>query len=111
LEAAAGFVQPLIARVGPFQTGELPASKGFITVTPAAVQLSALRKKADGAMEIRVVEVEGRKSPANVELGFPVKGAHETNLLGAKTAEVEREGSKLRMAVDPWKIRTFEITP
>ena len=42
-------------------------------------------------------------------LGFPVAGACETNLLGAKTADVERENNKLRLGVDPWKIRTFEI--
>jgi len=109
LRASAGFAQPLMAHVGPFQTGELPASKGFITVTPAAVQLSALRKKAGKGMEIRVVEVEGKQSPATVELGFPVAGACETNLLGAKVAEVKHDGNKLDFAVDPWKIRTFEI--
>ena len=109
LQASAGFAQPLIAHVGPFQTGELPASKGFVTVTPAAVQLSALRKKAGKGMEIRVVEVDGKQSPTTVELGFPVADACETNLLGAKVAEVKHDGNKLRFTVDPWKIRTFEI--
>jgi len=109
LRASSAFSQPLIARVGPPQTGDLPAAKGFVTVTPDAVQLSALRKKAGRGLEIRVVEVEGREAAVSVELRLPVAGACETNLLGAKVADVARSGSRLRFAVDPWKIRTFEV--
>ena len=111
LRASSAFSQPLIARVSPLQAGELPAAKGFVTVTPASVQLSALRKKAGPGCELRVVEVEGREVPTNVELGFPVAGACETNLLGAKVADVAREGSRLHFAISPWKIRTFEVNP
>jgi hypothetical protein len=44
-----------------------------------------------------------------VTLGFPVTAAIETNLVGAKMGDVERENNKLSLNVDPWKIRTFEI--
>jgi alpha-mannosidase len=111
LRMASAFSRPLLARVGPCHRGELPAARGFVTVMPDAAHLSALRKKADGGLEIRVVEVEGRKSAASVELGFPVTGACETNLLGAKVADVERKNHQLRFDIQPWKIRTFEITP
>ncbi len=109
LRASSAFGQPLIARVGPLQAGDLPATKGFVTITPAAVQLSALRTKAGEGIEIRVVEVEGQEAPASVELGFPVAGACETNLLGTKVADIAREKSQFRFAIDPWKIRTFEM--
>ena len=56
-----------------------------------------------------MVETEGRHAKADVTLGFPVAGAIETNLVGTKLADVERESNKLRLSVDPWKIRTFEI--
>jgi hypothetical protein len=111
LQAAGDFCRPLLAHVGPPPSGELPPTKGFVTVTPAAVQLSALRKKPGGDTEIRLVEVEGARSPVSLDLGFPISGACETNLLGAKVADVAREAGGLRFAVDPWKIRTFEVTP
>jgi alpha-mannosidase len=109
LRASSAFSQPLIARVSPLQAGDLPAARGFVTVTPDAVQLSALRRKTGQGLEIRVVEVEGREAPVRVELGFPITGASETNLLGARVMEVARHGSQLRFAIDPWRIRTFEV--
>ena len=60
LASASDFCRPLLAHVGPPASGELPTTKGFVTVTPAAVQLSALRRKPAGGTEIRVVEVEVR---------------------------------------------------
>jgi alpha-mannosidase len=109
LRAAQDFTHPLLTHVAPPQQGDLPTAKSFATVTPAGVQLSSLRRKADKRLEVRVVEVEGRQAQANVTLGFPVAGACETNLVGTKMADVERENNKLRLSVDPWKIRTFEI--
>lgn len=110
LRMSSAFAQPLIARVGVPHAGNLPASKSFVRVASDAVQLSALRKKAGGGLEIRVVEVDGRRSAASVELGFPIAGACETNLLGAKVVNVEREESRFCFDIQPWKIRTFEVT-
>jgi alpha-mannosidase len=111
LRASSAFSQPLIARVGPPQIGDLPVTRGFVTVAPEAVQLSALRKKTDGTLEVRVVEVEGHEANARVELGFPMASACETDFLGAKVADAAWEGNHLRFATKPWKIRTFQITP
>jgi len=110
LRAATDFCRPFLARLGPPHSGDLPASKGFLTVTPAAVQLSAFRYKPSQGCEIRVVEVEGRQWPAKVELGFPVAGVCETNLLGEKVAEVARQGNQLRFDIHPWKIQTFQVS-
>lgn len=109
LRAASAFGQPLVARTGLAQAGDLPAAKGFAAVTPASVELSALRRKPGRGLEVRVVEVEGRPAQASVVLGFLVAGACETNLLGAKVADVAREGNSLRFPIHPWKIRTFEV--
>jgi hypothetical protein len=109
LRAATDFTHPLLTHVAAPQQGDQPTAKSFATVTPAGVQLSALRRKADNRLEVRVVEVEGRQAQAGVTLGFPVAGACETDLLGTKTAEVKRDGNQLQFGVDPWKIRTFEI--
>jgi hypothetical protein len=109
LRAAKDFTHPLLSHVASPQQGDQPTAKSYATVTPAGVQLSALRRKPDNRLEVRVVEVEGRQAQAAVTLGFPVAGACETNLIGAKTADVAHENNQLRFTVDPWKIRTFEI--
>ncbi len=62
-------------------------------------------------MEIRVVETEGVGSAATIGFDFPLAAACETNLFGAKTAEVARNANRLEFPLDPWKIRTFKIVP
>jgi alpha-mannosidase len=110
LRASAAMSQPLLVRLGSPQAGDLPAAKGFVTVAPDSVQLSALRRKAGAGLEVRVVEVEGRAADAGVELALPVAAACETDLLGVRVADVARQASRLDFAIQPWKIRTFEIT-
>jgi alpha-mannosidase len=109
LRAAGAFSQSLLARVGKPNIGDLPATKGFVTLSPPAVQLSALRRKLGGGLEIRVVEVDGGKTAANVEVALPVTAAMETNLLGAKLADVAFDDNRLRFPIAPWKIRTFDL--
>ena len=110
MRAAAEFTHKLISVVGPPQGGSLPRRKGYITVGPESVQLSAFRKKDGPGYELRVVEVEGREAAANAELAVPMTGAAETDLQGKKLAEVSRSGSKLNFKIQPWKIRTFEVS-
>jgi alpha-mannosidase len=109
LRASAEFTQKLLSVVGPPQSGSLPRRKGFITVGPETVQLSAFRKKKEKGYELRVVEVEGQEAAATVQLEVPVAGAVETNLIGKKVGEVSQHSNKLGFKIQPWKIRTFEV--
>ncbi len=109
LRTASNFTQPLITKLGPSRVGDLPAAQSFVTIAPDAVQLLALRQKAGQGLELRVIETEGHQTTARVELGFPLGGACETNLLGAKISDVSHKGNCLRFATDPWKIRTFAL--
>jgi hypothetical protein len=110
LRAAAGFTQPLLCRVDAPRPGDLPTSKSFVRVVPETVMLSAFRKKTSPGLELRVVETEGQAADASVGVGLPLAGAVETNLRGRKVGEVTRRENKLSFRVDPWKIRTFELT-
>jgi alpha-mannosidase len=78
-------------------------------VVPDGVQLSALRRKTDGRVELRVVEVEGQRHEAALTLGFRAAAAAETNLLGSKVADAPLKHGTLRTTVVPWKIRTFAL--
>ena len=110
LRAAEQFSQKMITVVGDPQVGNLPKRNGFLSMSPESVQLLALRKEESGGAELRVVEVEGREIPVDLSLALPVSNAVETNLLGKKVAEVSRSGSKLRFEIQPWRVRTFELT-
>ena len=110
VRASTEFTKKLIAVVGQPQDGSLPTRKSFITVEPDNVQLSAFRKKRDLGYELRVVEAGGQEAGAAVELGFPVNTVVETNLLGSNVAEMPRSGARLDFRLQPWKIRTFELT-
>ena len=109
LRAAGAFSRPAFCVVAPTQDGALPRRKSFLEVVPAGVQLSALRRKTDGSVELRVVEVEGRHHEAALTLGFPMAAAAETNLLGSKVADVPFKDGAIRTTVQPWKIRTFTL--
>lgn len=109
MRASSEFAQRLIPVVGPVQSGELPRRKSFISVSSDHAQVSAFRKKEGPGYELRVVEASGRQGPVSVELGFPLSGASETNLLGQKVREVSWNNSRLSFQMSPWEIRNFEV--
>jgi alpha-mannosidase len=109
IHAAEEFSQKLIPVLGKPQSGNLPARKGFLTVSGSNAQLLAFRKKSGSAFELRVAEVEGKKSKVSVEVALPVNGAAETNLLGHKTGQVAHNGSRLDLEIQPWRVHTIEV--
>lgn len=109
LRAAGGFTQKLIAVLGQAPRRDVALRKGFVTLSPNNVQILAFRKKDGPGSELRVVEVEGRKSDASVELALPVARCSETDLLGNRVADVAWDGSRLNFEIQPWRVRTFEI--
>ena len=109
LRAAAAFTRPMLAVVSPPRQGQMPPSKSFIRTTPDHVQLSAFRKRTGPGFELRVVEHQGAKAEAAIELGLPVRSVQETDLIGRKLADVAQADGRLKFEVDPWKIRTFQI--
>ena len=110
LRAVEQFTLKMITVVGDPQVGNLPKRNGFLSLSPESVHLLALRKKENGGAELRVVEVEGRQMPVDLSLAWPVNSAMETNLLGKKVADASLSGSKLSFEIQPWRVRTFELT-
>jgi alpha-mannosidase len=109
LRAAEAFSQKLLTVVRPPQSGSLPQRKGFVAVTPPGAHLMVLRAKERQGLELRFLEIEGRKGDASVELAMPMTGASETNLLGKKLAQASTRAGKLTFDLHPWRLRTFEI--
>ena len=110
IRAAMAFTRPLFAVVSAPHGGSLQPAGCFIETKPHSVQLSAFRKRIGPGYELRVVETEGREAEASIGLELPVQGGVETDLLGRKIADVARDKSGLTFRIQPWKIRTFQIT-
>jgi alpha-mannosidase len=107
--AAAAFARPLLCvprKPGP---GDLSPSGGFLGAAPPGIQIAAFRKKPEGGYELRVVETEGRRTEASIEVRLPVKRAVQTDLLANRLADVPIRNGKLAIAADPWKILTFHL--
>jgi alpha-mannosidase len=109
MRAAREFSHKLITARGQPPGGNSPPRKSFVTLSPNNIQILALRKKDGPGSELRIVEVEGRRSGASVELALPIARCSETDLLGNKVAEVACDGSRLNFEIQPWRVRTFEI--
>jgi alpha-mannosidase len=109
LRAAAGFARPLACILQEPRGGDLPLSQGFLSVSPAGVQLSAFRRKRDGGYELRVVEIEGRLAEATVSVRLPVGKATETDLVGNRLGDASFRNGQLAFSLEPWKIRTFHL--
>jgi alpha-mannosidase len=109
LRAAAEFARPLACVLEEPRGGDLPLSQGFLSVSPAGVQLSAFRRKRAGGYELRLVETEGRRAEASVAVRLPLAKAIETDLLGNRLNEASFRNGQLTVVLEPWKIRTFHL--
>jgi alpha-mannosidase len=59
---------PLTVVSSTFHSGELPSRHSFVRVAEPNVHLAALKQGEDGGLVLRLVEVQGIKTQANVEL-------------------------------------------
>lgn len=109
LRASAGFARPLARVLQEPRGGDLPLSQGFLSVSPASVQISAFRRKREGGGELRVVETEGRRAEATVAVRLPLRKAMETDLIGNRVEDAVFRNGQLAVSLDPWKIRTFYL--
>jgi len=74
--------QPLIARVTSSHSGELPASKSFLSISASNVVVTALKKaEDDDNLILRFYETNGQPCIAEVHTSIPVKFVAETDLL------------------------------
>jgi alpha-mannosidase len=109
LRAATAFTRPLACLVRKPGPGDLPLSGGFLAVSNPGIQLAAFRKKLEGGYELRVVETEGRRTEASIEVHLPLSRAVQTDLVGNRLASIGVPNGKLAIVADPWKILTFHL--
>ncbi len=104
------FNQPLLARVVKQHGGSLPPQQSFISVEPAGVVLSALKKSEDDeSWIIRLQENHGQNTIAAVALPFAAAFVSEVNLLEWEEKPTPLAGSRLAISLKPWEVKTLKV--
>jgi alpha-mannosidase len=107
------FNYPLVAfGVREGEGGTLPATAEFLSVEPANLVMTAMKKhEDDGSVTVRFYEAEGRaKQRAQVKLSRPIKRAWKTDLIeeGGEAVAVSADGVA-ELDVLPWEIVTLKL--
>jgi alpha-mannosidase len=110
---AAGYNQPLLARHVPHDRPAAEPLEGAWRPRLAegtSVQVAGLKPARDGSGQIvRLYESGGRAGEA-VLGGLPDRArAWETNLVEDRLAALDNRGGAVRLACDPWQVRTILV--
>ena len=99
-----------------FHNGDLPASHQFVELTPGNVRLAAVKRSQDGqALVLRLLEVEGKTTDAQLTFSPAVLGSRSRALL---TDILERpldvpalpiQDSSLSVPINPYGIVTLRV--
>jgi alpha-mannosidase len=105
------FNLPLMARVITQQPGKLPPVHSFVSVEPAAVIVSALKKaEDDDAWILRLYESTGLPTTATISLPFVAKKVNEVNLIEWEEKPLPFSGQKLTVNLGAWEVKTLKIS-
>ena len=102
---------PLICRVVLPHRGELPASHGWIRLSPESVRLAVVKRPEEGdGLILRVVELIGKSTSVEISLPWKFRRAWFTNALeDVNLGSVEVEGSNVRFSLRPFQLATIRL--
>jgi alpha-mannosidase len=86
--------------------GALAAEPG-LELEGRDVVLSALHRRDDGWIELRLVNESG--APVQASLRGRLREAREASIIGRPGGRIGLEGETLRLALSPWEIRTIQV--
>jgi alpha-mannosidase len=96
----------------PNTQAHLPATHSFATVSADNVVITAIKKgEDDDTVVVRMVEMEGADTTAELRLNFPVQTAAHTNLIEEEPQPVTLVGNTLPLALGHHAIETFKLFP
>ena len=104
------FNRPLLARAAPAHGGRLPKRWGFLEISHPGVVVSALKNGEKGRIVLRVYEAGGRAAEG-VTLTFAgtLRAAEELDLMEDSVRPLDVDGSRLRIGMRPFEIKTIGL--
>lgn len=102
--------RPLVFAVNAHE-GVLPASHSFVTIEPANVILTAIKKaEDDNALIFRFFEFEGKAVQARLRIPRAATKAAETNLMEKEENEISlASGNEVLIPVRPYEIKSVKV--
>ncbi|HTS70559.1 MAG TPA: glycoside hydrolase family 38 C-terminal domain-containing protein [Terriglobia bacterium] len=101
---------PLIVRKVSGHAGNLPPRWGWLDISAANVNLSALKPGRDGSVVVRVYEAAGRPTTGvSISLHAEISSVQETNLLEDAGAELPVNKNSFQFDLHPYEIKTFKL--
>jgi mannosylglycerate hydrolase len=98
------------AQVGP-HGGDLPKKQSFLSVEPANLILSALKRSEDGeGLVLRLFNPTEKTLSGTVKTFRRIRAAHSVTLEEEPVRKLTPKGSSLRMKVPKKKIVTLKLT-
>ena len=104
------FNHPLVVRMAAAHAGKLPARRGLVEVSNAAVVVSALKTGRDGWVVLRLYEAAGQEAAGvRIRMNGAVAEVREANLLEDPGAAVVVEGGGWSARFRPFEIKTYVV--
>jgi len=103
--------EPLIARVVKPHAGKLPASRSYVSVSPANIVVTALKKaRDDDNLVLRFYESSGKAASVTVRTALPVKYYAETDLMERPIGpKLPIKGGAFTVKTGKCEIKTYKI--
>jgi len=99
-----------VAEVGP-HGGTLPKKMGFVSIEPANLVMSAMKRAEDrGSLIIRVFNPTDKKIDGRISFWKEVRSAKLTNLNEEPYEDIEPKGNEIHLKVGKKRIVTLEVT-
>jgi alpha-mannosidase len=101
-----------VVDVEPLPDANLPSKLSFASVSADNVVISALKKgEDDDSVVVRLVEMEGSDTLAELRLHYPIQMAAQTNLIEEEEQRLETNAGALAVRIGHHAIETFKLFP
>lgn len=110
VELAYELNNPMSAVAVPAQSGKLPESYSFVSVSAPNVVLETVKKAEDSdAVVLRMYEAWNKKTNVTVTMGFAPKRVTLVNMLEQEEMSIDVSGNSFTLPVKPFEIITVKV--
>jgi alpha-mannosidase len=104
------FNYPLMPLIEPSHKGDLPKVYSFVSVKPANIVATVIKKAEDSDdIVLRFYETLGKDTKAVVHVAETLKSAKETDLLENETSEIPVQEKDIEAAISKHEIKTIKM--
>ena len=101
---------PLLVRVEPNHSGELPAAQSLLAIDSPTVFLTAMKKaEDDNSLILRFYKLAGGVEETTITLPCAATEAVETDLIERPFSRLQVAANRVRVQMKPYEIKTVKV--